>query len=225
MNETEKNPVETFFLMMMGSEITSGVKRPTAVFHEPDNVSQAVTYYSNILNNLSNDPLFGGIAAQIQAAQAQLATLLTAETKMAQGTKGLKQDRDKELLASRILMDGILSEAQKAADADLENAVLILTRNGIDIRGYTPHVYAEVEAKDTNEDGVIEVFHKALKGHTAYLWMISRDGQSWEFGAFSKNRKGTIRNLKPGELLYIKAMTHSGEGYSGWSQIITFRVR
>lgn len=204
----------------MSGELTPIPKRVKGIYRKPANVFSRIGYYGGILLNLISDTLFAGSAALFTAAQTQLGKLDAAQKKYKSGGKTFKGARDLEDVASEAIMDEVLGVVQKAADADIKNAVDIFTRNGIDYRTRKSSTNGEIEIEHGEISGSFNLYVRPLDGDFAAMWWYSTDQQNWEFADFSHNSQGFIGGLVKGKTYYFRAKTSSPSGKSDWTQII-----
>ena len=221
-----KRQKQTIFLMLSMPETSGAVKRLKCEYDKPGNITQLAAYYMNFLEGMQQDALFAPIAAKLTAAQNQVGVLAKAEIAVLSKFPGKKQARDTEYLNTEIVMDDILNEVQKAGDADIPNSEKIFKTHQLKIREYSRSEKGELEVKADKGTFIVRC-RKAGSNNSgaAYLWMISVDKSTWYVGDFRKKSTGLItkcgdNQLKVGTLYYIKAMTDSNEGQSGWTQIV-----
>jgi hypothetical protein len=205
-------------------EGTSTVKRLKVMYKRPRNITLLVTYYLAVIHNLQKDNLFASIADLLNKAETQVKKLEAAEVKVLGKFLGSTAERRKEFIATEIIMDQVLNKVQQAGDNDLENSEYIFTRNLLKIRTRAHHDRDEQEVKHGKVPGTFKARNRPVSRWAAYFWMISEDGVNWQWANFSKNSSCKITNigeepLTIGTLYYIRSMSHSSKGYSGWSQV------
>lgn len=221
-----KRQKKIIFMMVAQPELSGSVRRLKCEYEKPGNISQLATYYLNFLTGMLADTLFTSIATLLGNAKTQVQTLADAESAALSRVPGKVQLRNTEFLKTEIIMDQVLSEVQKAGDADLPNAATIFATHQLKVREYSRSEIGELEVINGNGKFIVRCKRAGKKGSTAaYLWMISTDKNNWELGDFAKISKGEITTfredpLRLGTLYYIKAMTDSSDGKSGWTQIV-----
>ncbi len=204
---------------------TDTLKRLICEFDKPTNVSQLVTYYLNFLNGMAADPLFDDIAQLIEAAELEVTKLDDAELTSKTRAPGTVALRDKQLLATNIKLDQVLSRVQEAGDANLKNARVVFERHQLKIVVHPGHTRDDIEVKHGKVSKTFIVRNKPVAQYAAYIWLISIDKINWKLGTFSSKSSGFISkcgddDLVPGQRYYIKSQSTVKGIFSNWSQII-----
>ncbi|MBK5284089.1 MAG: hypothetical protein JJE25_01690, partial [Bacteroidia bacterium] len=148
--------IKNIFLMAL-----TIIRHIIAVLDFPGDIDDFITYARGIHASMATNPLFAGLAAKIAALLIDIDKLDTSHT----GTKTTPPtfttaQRDTDLLKVQNKLRGLKLDVQGLADADTNNAEVIITAAGMKVKKFGAINKQDLTAKDGTVSGRVKLVAK-----------------------------------------------------------------
>jgi hypothetical protein len=203
------------------------VRHIIAVLDFPKDIDDFIIYARGIWSSMSTNPLFAGLALKIAALLAAIDKLDTAHvgTKATPPTHTTAQ-RDSELVKVQTALRGLKLDVQVLADADPDNAQVIIEAAGMKVKRFGAINKANFTVKDGAVSGRVKLIAKGIgKAHAAHDWEMSADGSNWTHLTPTLAATTWVEGLTPGSIRDFRHRRILKDGPTDWEEVNDFVVR
>ena len=201
--------------------------RPIVTLGLPGMVAALINLAGAILKALTNNPHFPNPTPSIAVLTAALAALVAAENDALTRVKGavVRRNAAKKYLVQQLQL--LKANVQSTADADPENALLIIESAGLTVRktpSRKPRVFAATAGATS---GTVKLVAASAGKRASYEWQYSTDGgKTWVAAPPSIQAKTAIPGLPAGTSVQFKYRAVTPKtGAEDWSAPVTMLVQ
>lgn len=155
-------------------------------------------------------------------------TATTAETKYNAAQGGGKQQSIELKVARAALIDVVRRQALYVERIANGNEGIIVMSGFDSTKQPLPSSRPDFSVENGEQDGVIELKHKAIAGTKSWVWQYNTDpsdASKWILAGVTTKSSFTIENLTPGDRYWFRVASVNSNGQNSWcepiSQIVT----
>ena len=201
--------------------------RPIASLALPNVVSALINLAGTIVKALTNNPHIPNPTPSIAVLTAALASLVAAENDALTRVKGsvVQRNAAKKNLVQQLQL--LKANVQSTADADPENALIIIESAGLTLRKTPvrkPRVFAATAGATS---GTVKLVAASAGKRASYEWQYSIDGgKTWVLAPPSIQARTVIPGLPAGTSVEFKYRPVTPKtGAADWSAPVTMLVQ
>jgi len=203
------------------------VSRALAVLKMSHRVQYLITFAQSVATAMTGNASFLSPVPTLATLEADIATLVTAETAALTRAKGAAQNRNAKRVVVKGDLERLKAYVQWVADAaNPSDAAAVILSAGMSVRKVTPHAKADLAVKQGAVSGALTLTAKAAATKAAYNWQYSIDKKTWTPLPQTLKAKTGVSGLTAATTYYFRcqALTPKG-GESDWGQVVSFLVR
>jgi hypothetical protein len=202
------------------------IHRCLVVLHLPGPIGLLVSVVQAILQAMTGNARFPTPTPTLATVAAALADLVKADAVAQTRAKGTAAARTAKRAILVQLVDALAGYVQGIADADAENAAVIIQSAGMAVRKTPVRVKRTFDVIQGAVTGSVRVTAPVVAHRASYDWQWSTDGgKTWQSAPSTMTSKTTLSGFAAGSTVSFRFRANTKAGEGDWSQTIAFLVK
>jgi len=180
-----------------------------------------------VLNIVNNPTFFVTPNPTVASINTNIAALETGETLAKTRVTGSTSARNLKYDVLLKSLHGLQNYVQTLADnaADEHTSIAIITASGFDLKNKGARVKPDLEARNGNVSGSIDLIAKSAAARSAYNWGMSSDKITWTELPPTLQSKTSVNGLTPATTVHFRYRAITKTGAGNWSQSISIVIQ
>ena len=190
----------------------------------PRKIPALVTYSQNIVKCMTGNAYFTSPTPPLATAAEAIVTLSNAESAVLTRLKGAVRDTARSALV--VILHGLQRTVQATADADPENAAVIILSAGMAVHKTPVRPDVVFHAKPGPTTGSAALVVPSVGKRASYEWEYSLDGgRTWSPATPTLQAKTVITSLPVGATVQFRHRGVTKDGVADWSAPVMLLVK
>jgi len=201
------------------------VKHILALLKMPRTIADKITHAQSISSKVAGNPNFPNPNPPLATLNADIQTLVTAESAAKAKTTGAVAARDVALGVVVRDLHSITLYVQSIADASPDRAAELIEGAGLAVKKSSPRVKADLSAKAGKDSGTVVLVARGAGGGSAHNWQMSKDQLVWVDLPTTISAKTEVTGLVYGATWYFRQRAVIRTGTQAWTNAVSYLVK
>ncbi|MEO7327679.1 MAG: hypothetical protein ABI193_03805, partial [Minicystis sp.] len=175
---------------------------------------------------MENNVYFPNPNPTLVAFATNIAAFAESETKAASKTKGLAAARNAKRMKVKADLRHLADYVQSVAEAQATpaEAIAVIESAFMSVRKPVTRTKAELEARNDEMPGTVELIAKAVSPKATYFWQYSLDQQAWTSAAETMKASTVVSGLQSAQAYFFRFRSLTPMGPRDYSQVVSLLV-
>jgi len=201
------------------------IKHLLAVLKMPKRIADKITHAQNIVSMMKGNAYFPTPTPALTTVDADIATLVLAESAAKSKTSGAAPKRDVALEVVLRDLHGLTLYVQSIADQNSDKAKEIIEGAGLAVKKASPRAKSDLTVKSGPVSGTVLLVARGAGGRSAHNWQMSKDQTVWIDLPTTLIAKTEVTGLTYGTTMYFRQRAVISSGLEAWTNAVSFLVK
>lgn len=206
--------------------MSNELKKPTADIRIPRNIPELIATALFLRDHLVNHPKVLVTNPTLEVFSADILALQEMHSQAKGGVRGASRVRNARAKTVRKDITKLIESVQVVADAQPtpDEGAALIESVGMVVKGARRFIKAQFSVKQLPTSGSVLLVARASARKAMYFWEMSEDLVTWTEVGRTLRAKHAVTGLTPGRLYHFRFRSHTQQGLSEPSPVVSLIV-